>query len=291
MSILVNPPEEGIERLQGHDLRRHVQLHRGRLDHRDRRQPHAVAGGFGVDDFAVGLLAAISANAFGAAAGALSAAGCATATAASSSTPTTCCSTWSASSSRRRGQLRDAAGWLPAHRPRRRRGRAGVVDVHRGGGARRGARPACRHRPARLVDRPDGRVRAGHRRRAARPAGQPADLRAPVRRRVRDLVAAPGAARVGAWTEHQAEHARTGPTARGFRELLTHARNVTALLFLLRRLRLLEPRRRPGRASSCRACTRPPGFPAPPVRTPCRCWSGAAPRSRPGSASCASPTG
>lgn len=49
----------------------HVELHRGGVDHRYRHQPGFRQAAFGIGNFAVGLMMALSANTFGAAIGAI----------------------------------------------------------------------------------------------------------------------------------------------------------------------------------------------------------------------------
>ena len=150
---------------------------------------------FGISNFAVGLLAALSANAFGAAIGA--------------AIGGPLCDRFGrkaiytydllvymagvllAAFAR---ELHHAARGIRHHRYRRRRRYPRLVDLHRRAGAVGRAGQACRHRPAGLVGRPVHRLRAGRGAGPAGTAGFAADLPAPVRRRRRRVVdpAGPG---------------------------------------------------------------------------------------------------
>lgn len=171
-----------------------------------------------------------------------------------------------------RRELHHAPGRVRDHRHRRRRRRTGVVDLHRRTGAVGGPRQARRHRTAGVVGGTADRLRARRCARAAGPTGLEADLPAPLRRRGRRLVGPPGPGRVGNLDRGGLRHRRPGERSDGERSGLGARRPRPAGPVLAagqhhraavprRHLPVLEHRRRSGRhlhatgVRTPRACT------------------------------------
>ena len=201
---------------------------------------------FGLTDAAIGMLAAFSANAFGAAIGAILG-GPLTDRFGRKFIYTYDLVLYMVGSAAGRVllQRRDAFHRLFAHRNRGRCRRSRLVDLHRRTGAHRFTGQACGNGAIGMVHRSADRIRAGGRAGAAGVTRQPDHLCASVRGGLHRLVDPPGTARVGDLETIQERTCadRRGPRrARAVLQKGQYHRPAVPV----RRLRVLEPGGRPG---------------------------------------------